>query len=81
LRGREVKNEYRQFERIKITESVNAQSARQTKAEHREKIQTLKEVEPLFAYKIEAAIESLTPSLRNAPSPVTNLRADTFVTN
>jgi hypothetical protein len=54
-RGREVKNEYRHFERKNITESVNAQSARQTKAEHREKIQTLKEVEALFAYKIEGS--------------------------
>ena len=55
LRGREIKNEYRQFERKNITESANAQSARQAKAEHREKIQTLKEIEPVFAYKIEGS--------------------------
>ena len=55
LRGREIKNEYRQFERKNIAESTNAQTARQAEAEHREKIQTLKEVEPNFAYKIEGS--------------------------
>ena len=55
LRGREVKNEYRRFERKKIAESANAQTARQAEAEHREKIQTLKEVEPDFAYKVEGS--------------------------
>ncbi len=55
LRGREIKNEYRQFERTNITESATAQSARKTEAEHREKIQTLKEIEPGFAYKIEGS--------------------------
>ena len=55
LRGREIKNEYRQFERTNITESASAQSARQAEAEHREKIQTIKEVEPDFAYKVEGS--------------------------
>ena len=55
LRGREIKNEYRQFERTNITESATAQSARKTEAEHREKIQTIKEVEPDFAYKVEGS--------------------------
>ncbi len=55
LRGREVKNEYRRFERKNIAESANAQTARQAEAEHREKIQTLKEAEPNFAYKIEGS--------------------------
>lgn len=55
LRGREIKNEYRRFERKNVTESATAQSARQAKAEHGEKIQTLKEIEPVFAYKIEGS--------------------------
>ena len=55
LRGREIKNEYRRFERKNITESATVQSARQAKTEHREKIQTLKEIEPGFAYKIEGS--------------------------
>lgn len=54
-RGREIKNEYRRFERKNVTESANAQSARQAKAEHLEKIQTLKEIEPVFAYKVEGS--------------------------
>ncbi|MBA4121590.1 MAG: hypothetical protein H0X72_03895 [Acidobacteria bacterium] len=54
-RGREIKNEYRQFERKNIAESATAKSARQAKAEHLEKIQTLKEIEPVFAYKIEGS--------------------------
>jgi hypothetical protein len=53
IRGREIKNEYRRLERKNITESENAQSARQAKEEHREKLQTLKEIEPVFDYKIE----------------------------
>lgn len=55
LRGREIKNEYRQFERKNITESATAQSARQAKAEHQEKMHSLKEVEPVFAYKVEGS--------------------------
>lgn len=54
-RGREIKNEYRQFERKNNTESATVQSARQARAEHREKIQTLKEIEPGSAYKIEGS--------------------------
>ena len=55
LRGREIKNEYRRFERKNITESATAQSVRKAEAEHRGKIQTLKEIEPGFAYKIEGS--------------------------
>ena len=54
-RGREIKNEYRRFERKNITENGDAKSARRTQAEHREKINTLKEIEPVFAYKIEGS--------------------------
>ena len=66
LRGREIKNEYTRFERKNVTESATAQSARQAKAEHGEKIQTLKEIEPVFAYKIEGSnrILSAKPSER-----------------
>jgi hypothetical protein len=55
LRGREIKNEYRRFERKNVAESADAHSARQAEAEHREKINTLKEIEPVFAYKIEGS--------------------------
>ncbi|MEP7038094.1 MAG: hypothetical protein ABI891_07100, partial [Acidobacteriota bacterium] len=54
-RGREIKNEYRRFERKNIVESADVKSARRTEAEHREKIQQLKTAEPVFAYKIEGS--------------------------
>ncbi len=54
-RGREIKNEYRRFERKNIAESADVQTARQAKEEHREKIQSFKEIEPVFAYKIEGS--------------------------
>jgi hypothetical protein len=67
MRRREIKNEYRRFESLKLAENaVNAQSARKIKEEYREKIQTLKEIEPVFAYKIEDSnrILSAKPSER-----------------
>ncbi|MBA2737296.1 MAG: hypothetical protein H0U50_10995, partial [Pyrinomonadaceae bacterium] len=55
LRGREIKNEYRRFERKNVVENADVNSARRAEAEHREKIQTLKTIEPVFAYKIEGS--------------------------
>lgn len=53
LRAREINNEYRKIEGAKTVEKANADSARRVGDEHREKIQSLKTVEPDFAYKIE----------------------------
>lgn len=66
LRGREIKNEYRRFERKNIAENADANSARQAEADHLDKIQTLKTIEPVFAYKIEGSnrILSAKPSER-----------------
>lgn len=53
LREREIKKEYRRFENAKLAEKTDAHLARRETDEHREKIQTLKTIEPVFAYKIE----------------------------
>ena len=53
LREREIKKEYRRFENAKLAEKTDARLARRETDEHREKIQTLKTIEPVFAYKIE----------------------------
>jgi hypothetical protein len=55
LRAREIKKEYRKFESVKTVEKANADSARRADEVHREKIQALKTIEPLFAYKIEGS--------------------------
>jgi hypothetical protein len=53
LREREIRNEYRKFEFKNIAVSEDVKSAQRAEAEQREKIQTLKTIEPVFAYKIE----------------------------
>ncbi len=55
LRAREITNEYRKFESAKTVEKANADSVRRAEDAHREKIQALKTVEPVFAYKIEGS--------------------------
>ncbi len=55
LREREIKNEHRKFDSKSIGEKSNAISARRETSEHREKIQSLKTIEPVFAYKIEGS--------------------------
>lgn len=54
LRAREINNEYRKFENVKIGEKSDVDSAR-CADEHREKIKALKTIEPDFAYKIEGS--------------------------
>lgn len=51
-RAREINNEYRKFERVKIGEKSDVESARRAD-EHRGKIKALKTIESDFAYKIE----------------------------
>ena len=55
LRTREIKKEYQRFENIKLAEKTDASSARRAAGEHLEKIQALKTIEPVFAYKIEGS--------------------------
>lgn len=60
LRGREIKNEFRKLENINVAEYADGKSARRATAEHREKIQALKTLEPNFAYKIEGSNRIIT---------------------
>lgn len=53
LREREIKNEYRRFDRKNEGENAGVKTARLAHTEHRENIRELKSVEPVFAYKIE----------------------------
>ena len=53
LRSREIQNEYRKFDGKNISQNTDAHSVRRENAKHREKIQSLKQIEPSFAYKIE----------------------------
>ena len=55
LRSREIKNEYRKFDGKNISQNTDAHLVRRENAKHREKIQTLKQIEPSFAYKIEGS--------------------------
>ena len=55
LRSREIQNEYRKFDGKNISQNTDAHSVRRENAKHREKIQTLKQIEPSFAYKIEGS--------------------------
>ncbi len=56
LRSREIKNEYRKFDSKNIARNSNENSAGREIKEHWEKIKTLKQIEPDFAYKIEGSI-------------------------
>ncbi len=66
LKEREIKNEYRKFEGKNITDFADKKSARKEFGEHQEKINNLKSIEPIFAYKIEGSrrIIKATPSER-----------------
>lgn len=55
LRGREIKNEFQKFETKNINEISDADRTRSELSEHRGKIQALKTLEPVFAYKIEGS--------------------------
>lgn len=55
LRDREIKNEYRKFESKNVGELTDGKSARQELNTHREKLNNLKSIEPVFAYKIEGS--------------------------
>ncbi len=55
LRSREIKNEYRKFDSKNIARNSNENSAGREIKEHWEKIKTLKQIEPDFAYKIEGS--------------------------
>lgn len=53
LRALEIKNEYRKSGAQNVGEIADLREARRLAEEHREKINTLKQVKPNFAYKIE----------------------------
>jgi hypothetical protein len=55
LRTREIKNEYRKFENKNVLQNSDGAAARRELNEHREKIRTLKTIEPDFTYKIEGS--------------------------
>ncbi len=55
LREREIKNEYRKFDNKNVGEFKDSKLARQELTAHREKLNNLKSIEPIFAYKIKGS--------------------------